>query len=50
MDALYGGTGMVATQFQPPPLWGYNKELKDYEYNPERRQAAPQGRRLRRRA
>jgi peptide/nickel transport system substrate-binding protein len=36
VDALYGGTGMVATQFQPPPLWGYNKELKDYEYNPER--------------
>jgi peptide/nickel transport system substrate-binding protein len=36
VDALYGGTGMVATQFQPPPLWGYNKELKDYEYNPQR--------------
>jgi peptide/nickel transport system substrate-binding protein len=36
VDALYGGTGMVANQFQPPPLWGYNKELKDYEYNPER--------------
>lgn len=36
VDALFGGTGMVATQFQPPSLWGYNKELKDYEYNPER--------------
>jgi len=36
VDALYGGTGMVATQFQPPPLWGYNKELKDFEYNPQR--------------
>jgi len=36
VDALYGGTGMVANQFPPPPLWGYNKELKDYEYNPER--------------
>jgi peptide/nickel transport system substrate-binding protein len=36
VDALYGGTGMVATQFQPPALWGHNKELKDYEYNPER--------------
>ncbi|MCX5735482.1 MAG: ABC transporter substrate-binding protein [candidate division NC10 bacterium] len=35
VDALYGGTGMVATQFQPPPLWGHNKELKDYAYNPE---------------
>jgi len=36
VDALYGGTGLAATQFQPPPLWGYNKELKDYEYNPQR--------------
>ncbi len=36
VDALYGGTGIVATQFQPPPLWGYNKELKDYDYNPPR--------------
>jgi peptide/nickel transport system substrate-binding protein len=35
VDALYGGTGLVATQFQPPSLWGYNKELKDYAYNPE---------------
>ncbi len=33
VDALYGGTGLVATQFQPPPMWGYNKELKDYEYS-----------------
>ncbi len=36
VDALYGGTGMVATELQPPPLWGYNKTLKDYEYNPQR--------------
>ena len=36
VDALYGGTGIVATQFQPPSLWGYNKELKDYEYDPQR--------------
>jgi peptide/nickel transport system substrate-binding protein len=33
VDALYGGTGLVASQFQPPPLWGYNKGLKDYEYS-----------------
>jgi peptide/nickel transport system substrate-binding protein len=38
VDALYGGTGMAATQFQPPPLWGYNKELKGYEYSPARAQ------------
>lgn len=36
VDALYGGTGMVANQFQPPPLWGYHKGLKDFEYNPQR--------------
>jgi peptide/nickel transport system substrate-binding protein len=36
VDALYGGTGLVATQFQPPPLWGYNKELKGDEYSPEK--------------
>ncbi|MBI2468387.1 MAG: ABC transporter substrate-binding protein [Candidatus Rokubacteria bacterium] len=34
VDALYGGTGLVATQFQPPSLWGYNKELKGFDYNP----------------
>jgi peptide/nickel transport system substrate-binding protein len=36
VDALYGGTGLVATQFQPPSLWGYNKELKDVEHSPAR--------------
>ena len=36
VDAFYGGTGLVATQFQPPPLWGYNKELKGDEYSPEK--------------
>ncbi len=38
VDALYGGTGLVATQFQPPALWGYNKELKDFEYSQEKAQ------------
>jgi peptide/nickel transport system substrate-binding protein len=38
VDALYGGTGLVANQFQPPALWGYNRELKDYEYSPTRAQ------------
>ena len=33
VDALYGGTGQVATQFQPPALWGYNKDLKDWTYD-----------------
>jgi peptide/nickel transport system substrate-binding protein len=39
VDALYGGTGLVASQFQPPALWGYNRELKDYEYSPTQAQA-----------
>jgi peptide/nickel transport system substrate-binding protein len=39
VDALYGGTGLVANQFQPPALWGYNRELKDYEYSPTQAQA-----------
>jgi peptide/nickel transport system substrate-binding protein len=38
VDALYGGTGLPATQFQPPPLWGYNKDLKGHEYSPARAQ------------
>jgi peptide/nickel transport system substrate-binding protein len=38
VDALYGGTGMAATQFQPPPLWGYNKDLKGYEHSPAKAQ------------
>jgi peptide/nickel transport system substrate-binding protein len=29
---------MVAKEFQPPPLWGYNKTLKDFDYNPQRAQ------------
>lgn len=33
VDALYGGTGQVASQFQPPALWGYNKDLKDWTYD-----------------
>jgi peptide/nickel transport system substrate-binding protein len=39
VNALYGGTGLVATQFQPPPLWGHNRDLKDYPYSPDRARA-----------
>jgi peptide/nickel transport system substrate-binding protein len=35
VDKLYGGTGLVATQMQPPALWGYNKELKGWVFDPE---------------
>jgi peptide/nickel transport system substrate-binding protein len=27
VDALYAGNGQVATQFLPPSLWGYNKDI-----------------------
>ncbi len=36
VDALYGGAGLVATQLQPPSLWGHNPELRDFEYSPTR--------------
>jgi len=32
VDAFYGGIGLVATQLQPPTLWGHDNELLDYEY------------------
>src|SRR5215468_7621436 len=38
VDAFYGGLGLVASQIQPPALWGYNKDLKDYEYSPAKAQ------------
>ncbi len=33
VKAFYGGTGMAANQFQPPALWGYNKDVQDYKYD-----------------
>ncbi len=33
VEKFYGGTGMVTNQFQPPALWGYNKDLKDWPYD-----------------
>lgn len=35
VEAFYGETGLVANQFLPPSLWGYNEELEDYPYDPE---------------
>jgi peptide/nickel transport system substrate-binding protein len=36
VEALYPGTGMPAKNFMPPSLWGYNDDIKDYDYNPAR--------------
>jgi peptide/nickel transport system substrate-binding protein len=33
---LYKGTAIVAKNPMPPCLWGYNDEIQDYEYNPEK--------------
>lgn len=35
VKAFYGGTGLVAKEFQPPALWGYNKDIEDWKYDPD---------------
>ncbi len=35
VKAFYGATGLVANQFLPPSLWGYNKDLTDYPFDVE---------------
>ena len=39
LDAIYHGTGIVASNPVPPALWSYDKMLKDYDYNPEKAKA-----------
>lgn len=39
VDGLYGGTGLVAAQLQPPSLWGHDPGLRDYPYDPARARA-----------
>ena len=36
IEALYPGTGLVAKNFIPPSMWGYNDDFEDYSYSPER--------------
>lgn len=36
IDAFYGGLGVPAKNPMPPSLWGYNDDIKDYEYNVEK--------------
>lgn len=36
VEALYGGTGSVATQLIPSSLLGWNTELRGPQYNPDR--------------
>jgi peptide/nickel transport system substrate-binding protein len=39
VNAFYGGRGVVASQFQPPSLFGYAKNVTKYSYNPDKAKA-----------
>lgn len=36
VKAVYAGLGKVAVNPIPPTMWSYNKNLKGYDYNPEK--------------
>ncbi len=36
VDAFYAGNGLVAKEFIPPSLWGYNDKIVDYEYSTDK--------------
>lgn len=39
IDAIFKGTGSAAKNILPPGVWSANKELKDYDYDPEKAKA-----------
>lgn len=39
VDAFFGGSAQVAKNPLPPTLWGYNDEVQDYAYDPEKAKA-----------
>ena len=39
IDAIFKGTGTVAKNILPPGVWSENKDLKDYDYDPEKARA-----------
>jgi peptide/nickel transport system substrate-binding protein len=39
VDAFYGGTGLVATQLQPPTLWGHDPDLPARPHDSDRARA-----------
>lgn len=39
IDAVYRGAGVAAKNPLPPTIWGYNNQITDYEYNPEKAKA-----------
>ena len=36
VDAVLGGTGVLAKNFLPPVVWGYTEDVPEYPYDPER--------------
>jgi peptide/nickel transport system substrate-binding protein len=36
VDNIYYGMGVPAVNTIPPTMWGYNNDITDYEYNPEK--------------
>ncbi len=36
IDAVFQGAGIAATNPLPPTLWGYNDEVEDYSYDPDK--------------
>jgi ABC-type transport system substrate-binding protein len=36
LEAVYGPLGVAAVNPMPPDMWGYNKGIEDYGYNPEK--------------
>ncbi|MGE1158135.1 ABC transporter substrate-binding protein [Pantoea agglomerans] len=39
IDAIFKGTGTVAKNILPPGVWSADKDLKDYDYDPEKAKA-----------
>ncbi|MCE1704506.1 ABC transporter substrate-binding protein, partial [Enterobacter hormaechei] len=36
VEAVYQGAGQKAKNLIPPTMWGYDNDLKDYQYDPEK--------------
>ncbi|MBF3317401.1 ABC transporter substrate-binding protein, partial [Leptospira borgpetersenii serovar Hardjo-bovis] len=39
ITAVYQGAGVAAKNLIPPTMWGYNDDIKDYGYDPEKAKA-----------
>lgn len=39
IKAVYQGAGVAAKNLIPPTMWGYNDDVQDYTYDPEKAKA-----------